>query len=450
MISLRKRLAIIGTVVVSSLAATSVAHAESVNAGGASFPANYMKAAQAEFNKVTGHNLNYGNTAGSSTGQSGFKDGTFDMGGTDSAVSSSRIPSFGWTYVPYLAGAIGLVYRLDELKGAQLSLSPGTAEAIFNGSISNWNDARIANDMRQNPTWRNLVRKSSVKGASALWQNSRTSGTAIVTVALTPAAVKANKGKRVEVVNLTTKRVITRKTVGTKSEIALTLKTDSKAKHEVRVNGKRVATYQRVKTPTLPNKPIVVVYRDGSGTSANFSIYMKSVNSRWGTANDFSANVPGGVSGFGSRFQKQSDSAALANYVADTSGSIGYVETSFAFDASRQAKGARVASLQNNYGEFITPSAKAYNAFLGAATVADNGFVTFNFAARKRGAYPIGAVTYMLAKTAKSAKSDVVRQFLEWSTNTYAPKYAEGLGYVPLSGVMKAKSLEMTKKVSAS
>lgn len=453
MISLKKRIAVVGMAVASSLAVTSVAHAETVTAGGATFPDTYLQAAIAEFNKTTGHTITY-SAQGSSNGQSNFagsgnNGGTYDMGGTDSAVSSSRIPNFGWTYVPYLAGAIAITYRLDELKGAQLSLSPSTAEAIFNGSISNWNDARIANDMRQNPTWRNSVRRSSVRGASALWQNSRTAGTAVVTVALTPAAVKANKGKRVQVVNMTTKRVIATKTVGTKSEISLRIRTDEKAKHEVRVNGKRVASYQRVKTPTLPDKAIVVVYRDGSGTSANFSNYMKSLNSRWGAANDFSTNVPGGVSGFGARFQRQDTSANQSNYVADTNGSIGYSETSFAYDASRQAKGLRVVALQNNFGQFIAPSSSSYNAFLSTATVAANGFVTFNYSARKSGAYPIGAVTYMLAKTANSAKSTVVRQFLEWSMNVYAPKYAEGLGYVPLSGVMKAKGLEMAAKVSA-
>jgi hypothetical protein len=56
----------------------------------------------------------------------------------------------------------------------------------------------------------------------------------------------------------------------------------------------------------------------------------------------------------------------------------------------------------------------------------------------------------MLAKTAKSAKSDVVRQFIQFAINDYAPKYGEGLGYVPLSGTMKAKGLEMAKKVSVS
>ena len=449
MISLKKRIAFVGMAVVSSLAVTSVAHAESITAGGATFPDTFIQPAIAEFNKKTGHTLTYA-AKGSSDGQTNFKGGLYDMGGSDSAVSSSRTPSFGWNYVPYLAGAIAMTYRLDELKGAQLSLSPGTSEAIFNGTISNWNDPRIANDMRQNPTWSNSVKKSGYRGASALWQNSRYANSSSVTVALNPSAFKKAKGKVVRVIDAKTKRVVRSTRVGTKSELRLNIKTSRTATYEVQVDGKRIASYKRVKTPTLPNKPIVVVYRDGSGTTANFGIYMQSLNASWKITNDFSANVPGGVTSFGARFQKQDTSANQSNYVANTNGTIGYSETSFAYDTSRQAKGLRVVSLQNNYGEFIQPSSASYNAFLAGSTVAANGFVTFDFKKRVRGAYPIGAVTYMLAKTAKSAKSDVVRQFIEFAINEYAPQFGEGLGYVPLSGAMKAKGLEMAKKISVS
>jgi phosphate transport system substrate-binding protein len=449
MISLKKRVAFVGMAVVSSLAVTSVAHAESITSGGATFPDTFIQPAIAEFNKKTGHTLTYA-AKGSTDGQNNFKGGLYDMGGTDSAVSSSRIPSFGWNYVPYLAGAIAMTYRLDELKGAQLSLSPGTSEAIFNGTISNWNDPRIANDMRLNPTWSNSVKKSGYRGASALWQNSRDAGSSSVTVALNPTAFKKAKGKVVRVIDAKTKRVVSTTRVGTKSELRLNIKTSRTATYEVQVDGKRIASYKRVKTPTLPDKPIVVVYRDGSGTTANFGIYMQSLNASWKITNDFSANVPGGVTTFGARFQKQDTSANQSNYVADTNGTIGYSETSFAYDTSRQAKGLRVVSLQNNFGEFIQPSSASYNAFLGGATVAANGFVTFDFKKRVRGSYPIGAVTYMLAKTAKSAKSDVVRQFIEFAINEYAPAFGEGLGYVPLSGAMKAKGLEMAAKISAS
>ena len=449
MISLKKRVAFVGMAVVSSLAVTSVAHAESITAGGATFPDTFIQPAIAEFNKKTGHTLTYA-AKGSSDGQTNFRGGLYDMGGTDSAVSSSRIPSFGWNYVPYIAGAIAMTYRLDELKGAQLSLSPGTSEAIFNGTISNWNDPRIANDMRQNPTWSNSVKRSGYRGASALWQNSRVANTSSVTVALNPSAFKKAKGKVVRVIDAKTKRVVRSTTVRTKSELRLNIRTSRTATYEVQVDGKRIASYKQVKTPKLPNKPIIVVYRDGSGTTANFGIYMQSLNASWKITNDFSANIPGGVTSFGARFQKQDTSANQSNYVANTNGTIGYSETSFAYDTSRQAKGLRVVSLQNNFGEFIQPSSASYNAFLAGSTVAANGFVTFDFKKRVRGAYPIGAVTYMLAKTAKSAKNDVVRQFIEFAINEYAPQFGEGLGYVPLSGAMKAKGLEMAKKISVS
>ena len=248
MISLRKRIAFVGMAVVSSLAVTSVAHAESITAGGATFPDTFIQPAIAEFNKKTGHTLTYA-AKGSSDGQTNFKGGLYDMGGTDSAVSSSRTPTFGWNYVPYLAGAIAMTYRLDELKGAQLSLSPGTSEAIFNGTISNWNDPRIANDMRQNPTWANSVKKSSYRGASALWQNSRNAGSASVTVALNPSAFKKAKGKVVRVIDTKTKRVVQSVTVGRKSEILLNIKTSTTATYEVQVDRKKIASYKRVTTP---------------------------------------------------------------------------------------------------------------------------------------------------------------------------------------------------------
>jgi len=448
MISLRKRVAIVGVAVASSLIATSAVQAETITAGGATFPDTFLQAAIAEFNKTTGHTLTYG-AKGSSDGQTGFKGNTYDMGGTDSAVSSSRTPSFGWNYVPYLAGAIAITYRLDELKGAQLSMTQQTAEKIFNGSITKWNDPAIAKDMKENPTWANSKKRSDYKGASALWQNERRANRAVVTIALNPSAVKKAKGKIAEVIDTSTKKAVVKATVGKESEIAFSLATNAKSEYEVKVDGKTVAKYKRVTTPKLPNKDIIVVFRDGSGTTANFNIWADSVNPAWGITNDFSANIPGGVSQFGSRFQKQDTSANQSNYVADTNGSIGYSETSFAYDATRQSKGLRVLALKNNHGEYVQPSSDSYNRFLGGASVAANGFVTFNFASKTRGAYPIGAVTYMLGKTAKSAKSDVVRQFLEWVMNTYAPQYAEGLGYVPLAGAMKAKGLEMAAKVSA-
>lgn len=454
MISLRKRIAVIGVAVVSSLAATSVAHAESVNGGGASFPDLFIQPAIAEFNRVTGHAVKY-TTSGSSTGQKEFSKDTFDFGGSDSAVSSSNAAgrswtSFDWVYVPYVAGAISVPYRLDALKGAQLSLSQETLEKIFNGTISNWNDSRIAKDMKENPTWTNTKKRSDYKGVSSLWQNERRVNSAVVTLAFTPSALKKAKGKKIIVEDSKTKKSVTSRTVGKSSEVKLTVRHNTTSTYNVKVDGKTVASYKRTKTPKLPNKPIIVVYRDGSGTTANYSAYLKSINTSWGTSNDFSKNISGGVGQFGSRFQVQASSANVANYVADTDGSIGYVEKSFADDSTRQSKGLRVAALKNSFGQYVQPSASAYATFLSkGASMDSKGFVTFNYQAKQRGAYPIGAVTYLLAETAKSSKNDVVREFVTWAMNTYAPQYANGLGFVPLTGAFKTKALAMAAKVSA-
>lgn len=113
----------------SVLSSASIAKAENVTGGGASFPVQFLTPAIAEFNKTFGHNLTYTST-GSGTGKKNFKSGTFKFAGTDSAVGSKDLPTFGWTYIPYVAGAIAIAYRLDELGGATLSLSPGTINEI--------------------------------------------------------------------------------------------------------------------------------------------------------------------------------------------------------------------------------------------------------------------------------------------------------------------------------
>ena len=128
------------------LSTSSIAKAEDVTGGGASFPVSFLTPAIAEFNKTYGHNLTYTST-GSGTGKKNFKAGTFKFAGSDSAVGSADLPSFGWNYVPYLSGAIAIGYRLDELKGATLSLSPNTINGIFGGTIDKWNHPAIQSDV---------------------------------------------------------------------------------------------------------------------------------------------------------------------------------------------------------------------------------------------------------------------------------------------------------------
>ena len=450
----RKSLVTVGVALVATLSTTSIALAESASGSGATFPQQFLASATAEFNKTTGHNVTYANPGGgSSKGKADFKGGLTDFGGSDSAVTSAQAASFDWTYVPYVGGAIAIAYRLDELQGATISLSANTINAIFAGTITNWADSNIVADMKANPTWANTKKKSDYKGASVQWTPTGPLA-ATVSVSLLPATLKAAKGKTVEVVDNSAKKAIRTATVGTKGEITLSVVTKNDVEYSVKVDGKEVGKFKKVSI-MMPSKPITVVYRsDGSGTTNNFCNFMKNgTNPDWAVNDAFTSCVPGGssqVASYGSRFQGQSGSANVSNYIANNSGSIGYTEVSFVNDPTRAAMGMKAALVRNAAGKYVAPTAAATSSAIAGATIDDKGFVTFNYKqTTNTTAYPITAVTYALAKTAKSSKNDVVRDFLTWILSTYGPANAEALNYAPLSGEIQTKALALAKTVSS-
>ena len=435
------------------LAFGSIALAESINGSGATFPQQFQASATAAFNAATGHNATYANPGGgSSKGKADFKAGLTDFGGSDSAVTSAQAASFDWVYVPYVGGAIAVAYRLDELGGATLSLSPATVNGIFGGSITKWNDPSIVNDLKSNPLWVNSKKKSDLKGASALIANNAP-GSALITVSAIPNVFKGVKGKSVEIIDKKAKKSL-KKVSFTKAETAVTLGVKEGVDYSVQIAGKEVAVFSE-SSVSMPDKLITVVYRsDGSGTTNNFCKFMSNAaNSDWAVNDAFTSCIPGGtstVASYGSRFQGQSGSANVSNYIADNSGAIGYTEVSFVLDATRASKGMKAANIRNAAGKYVAPTAAATSSFLAGSSVDSLGFVTFDYKqTTNTTAYPISAVTYMLGKTARSAKNDVVRQYAEWILNTYAPANAEALAYAPLSGALKTAALAQAAKVSS-
>lgn len=453
--NIRKVVAAIGVSVVASLATSSVALAESASGSGATFPQNFLANATVNFNAKTGHNVTYANPGGGSTkGKSDFKANLTDFGGSDSAVTAAQAASFDWVYVPYVGGAISVAYRLDEIKGATLSLSSATVNGIFAGLITKWNDSNIAADMRANPAWSNSQKKSDLKGAQAQWQPVGPFA-AQVTVSLIPSTLKSVKGKKVEVIDAGTKKAIGTATVGGKGELALNVKgLNDKSTYEVKVNGKTIAKYKRVSV-TLPDKDITVVYRsDGSGTTNNFTNFLREYASNaWTTNDSFTTAIPGGsskVASFGSRFQGQSGSANVSNYIADNNGTIGFTEVSFVTDSARAAKGMQSALIKNAAGIYTAPTAATAASMIAGATVDAQGFVTFDYKqANNKTGYPIVAVTYLLGKTAKSAKNALVAEFATWMINDYGPASADALGYAPLAGAIKTAALAQVAKINS-
>jgi ABC-type phosphate transport system substrate-binding protein len=430
--SLRKVIASTALVVVGSMSVATVASAESIVGTGATFPATFQAAATAEYNKTSGHTVSYSNPTGSGAGKTAFFTAGQDFAGTDSIETpAARNTAFSWVYVPYVAGAISIAYRLDALSGASLNLSIPTVAGIFDGTIKTWDDPAIVADMAANPVWANSTKKSGFKGASALWTPTSSTATTL-TVTLNPAALKAAKGKKIEV--LEDKKSVKTVTVAAKGQIAIALTTKAAA-YTVKVDGKEVAKFAQTK-PTLPSTPITVVYRSStSGTTNNFIKPLNAVNSKWTVDDSFTKAIPGGVAP--TSFQAGVGSDGVANLIADTNGAIGYTEVSFVTDATRAAKGLRSANIKNVAGKFVAPTAAATSSMIADSDIDSKGFVTFNFKQTANAtAYPFVAVTYALGRTAVSSKAIVVSGYLQWILNTYAPAFAESLGYAPLTGAI--------------
>ncbi len=439
--SFRKVIATTALVVVGSMSVATMASAESISGSGATFPQSFQASASVEYTKASGHTVTYANPGGgSSKGKTDFFTNLTDFGGTDSAESAgSRNTAFGWVYVPYVAGATAVAYRLDELKGATLNLSIPTVAGIFDGTIKTWNDPKIVADMKANPVWANSKKKSGLKGASALWTPTSTTASTL-SVTLTPAALKDAKGKSIEVFQNKDKKAMKKVTVAKKGQIEIKLATKEADSYTVKVNGKEVAKFA-ISTPTLPATAITVVYRsDGSGTTNNFIKPLNAFSSKWTVNDNFTTAIPGGSSalaGLGAAFQGQSGSANVSNAIADTNGSIGYTEVSFVTDPTRAAKGMAAANIKNVAGKFVAPTAAATSSMIAESDIDSKGFVTFNFnQTSNTTAYPFVAITYALGRTAASAKATVVSDYLKYILNVYAPLQAEALGYAPLTGAV--------------
>lgn len=445
-----RRKAVAGTVMglIAGLGLSGVAKAESVSGSGATFPKTFLDACIPLFNQKSGHTLSY-TAKGSGGGKRDFRGNLVDFAGTDSLVAASEAPSFGWTYVPYVLGGIGVVYRLDELKGADLSLSAATVGGIFSGKITKWNDPAIARDVRQNPVFANSVKKSYYKGAvTTMKADSRTQAT--VSVNMTAAAAKATKGKKIEVVQtLKGKKTIVRSAATKVGAVSMKIRTVPNAEYTINANGKTLAKFKAA-TVKLPDRNITVVYRsDGSGTTNNFVNYLRNTDTAnaWTTNDAFTSAFPGGASAVPGSFQGQSGSTALSNYVADNNGTISYTEVSFVIE--RESKGMRAAYIRNAAGKYVYPTSANVTAFLSDYTPGAKGTVTFKYDNKDPNAYPITAVTYLLGKTTPSAKNAIVSDFATFLLDECGPQLAESLYYAPISGALLKAAESLAKTINA-
>jgi phosphate transport system substrate-binding protein len=174
----------------------------------------------------------------------------------------------------------------------------------------------------------------------------------------------------------------------------------------------------------LPAQAIVVVHRsDGSGTTFIWTDYLSKVSADWKSKVGANTSVEWPV-GIGAKGNE-----GVANNVANTKGSIGYVEYAYA----KQNKLTTV-SMINKDGKTVAPNAKSFQA---AAANADwekaEGFYVVLTDEPGPESWPIAGATFILIhkQPQDPAAAAEALKFFSWAY-TKGDKMAEDLDYVPM------------------
>ena len=389
----RKKFAVVAIAVAALFTSSTPAFAAQLNGSGATFAIPLIDACKVDFNKDTGHTINY-TGGGSGKGRTDFSGNLVNFAGSDTPYTSGE-PA-GIVYAPIYAAPVAVMYNLPTIKES-IYLSPATIAQIFSGYITNWDHKLIAAD------------------------NERTVKTPIYkTVKKT---VKDKNGKNV-----------------TKTVPAL----DKKGKPVITGYDEKVVNID------LPKLPITVWYRtDSSGTSGVFTDFLRGANAGdnsrlWPKAanNTFANATPNNISTF-FNFQGGSGSAAVAAGVVGKAGAIGYGEVSFATDNK-----LGVAYVQNAAGEFAKAGAAGVSAFLGGGTINANGTVTVDYKKSIPGAYPLGTTSYGLAyASGKDATTQkIVADWFTYVLDKCPGKYPEK-GFAQITGPLYNKAKEQIAKI---
>lgn len=174
----------------------------------------------------------------------------------------------------------------------------------------------------------------------------------------------------------------------------------------------------------LPEGPIAVIHRsDGSGTSFNFTDYLSKVSVDWKSKVGAAPAVewPIGLAAKGNE--------GVANTVANTKGSVGYVEYAYA-----KQNAMNYAKMVNHDGKTVSPTMESFQA---AAANADwaNAPGYYQILTDQKGAesWPLTAATFILIpkQPPDAAVAGEALKFFDWAFKSGA-KEAAALDYIPM------------------
>ncbi|MFL5238960.1 MAG: phosphate ABC transporter substrate-binding protein PstS [Rhizomicrobium sp.] len=192
----------------------------------------------------------------------------------------------------------------------------------------------------------------------------------------------------------------------------------------------------------LPNTPITVVHRsDGSGTTFIFANYLSKVSQEWaknvgaGTAVDW----PVGIGAKGNE--------GVAGNVAQTAGSIGYVEYAYAMQSH-----LRYTKLKNHDGQIVSPTMASFKASASHADWdhADHFYMILTDQPGPE-SWPIENPTFILMHKQPSdpAASAEALKFFKWAYEK-GDQMAESLLYIPLPDTVVRRIEASWKQIQGS
>jgi len=174
----------------------------------------------------------------------------------------------------------------------------------------------------------------------------------------------------------------------------------------------------------LPKQAIAVVHRsDGSGTTFIFTNYLSKVSADWKSkvGNNTAVEWPVGIGAKGNE--------GVANNVANTKGSIGYVETAYA-----KQNNLTTTNLVNKDGKTVSPTTESImSAAAGANWANAPGFYMILTDSAGAKSWPIAGATFiLLPKTPKDpAATAEALKFFAWAYKNGA-NMAQDLDYIPM------------------
>jgi phosphate transport system substrate-binding protein len=174
----------------------------------------------------------------------------------------------------------------------------------------------------------------------------------------------------------------------------------------------------------LPKQAIAIVHRsDGSGTTYNFAYYLGDVSADWKSKVGVNTALewPAGIGAKGNE--------GVANNVANTKGSIGYVEYAYA----KQNK-LTFTKMVNKDGKTVAPTSTAFQAAAANANWKSQpgyGVILANQPGAE--SWPMTAATWILVykKPQDATATGEALKFFAWSYSK-GGKMAEDLDYVPM------------------